>query len=223
MSYRRSVIIRPSYLFVRFLFFVLLSLCYTALRYFCPSVLLSYFPIILDILSFCPSVLLSSCSTVLLSYVLSLPLSYSPIVLLSYLLSFCPTNPIALLSNCPTVVIAFCPTILMSFRRSVIFCPTFLVCHCSILLSSFCPTVHLFSSGLLSFYSSRKINNKACYPVSECVVGGWISIWFNISTVVFLSLFNIPGIGEETCDDYVSKAFFRWVISFFVDMQQYYA
>ena len=156
----------------------LLSLCYTTLRYFCPSVLLSYFP------------------TVLLSYVLSLPLSYSPIVLLSYLLSFCPTNPIVLLSNCPTVVIAFCPTILMSFRRSVIFCPTFLVCHCSILLSSFCPTVHLFSSGLLSFYSSRKINNKACYPVSECVVGGWISIWFNISTVVFLSLFNIPGVGK---------------------------
>ena len=28
-------------------------------------------------------------------------------------------------------------------------------------------------------------------------VGGWISIWFNIATVVFLSLFDIPGIGRD--------------------------
>ena len=39
-----------------------------------------------------------------------------------------------------------------------------------------------------------------CYPASEGVVGGFISIWFNISTVVFLSLFNIPGIGISWLD-----------------------
>ena len=27
-------------------------------------------------------------------------------------------------------------------------------------------------------------------------VGGWISIWFNIITVAFLALFDIPGIGR---------------------------
>ena len=27
-------------------------------------------------------------------------------------------------------------------------------------------------------------------------VGGWISIWFNIATVGFLALFDIPGIGR---------------------------
>ena len=37
---------------------------------------------------------------------------------------------------------------------------------------------------------------ELCYPATEGVVGGWISIWFNIATVVFLSLFGIPGIGR---------------------------
>ena len=41
---------------------------------------------------------------------------------------------------------------------------------------------------------------ELCYPASEGVVGGFISIWFNISTVVFLSLFNIPGIGISWLD-----------------------
>jgi uncharacterized integral membrane protein len=27
-------------------------------------------------------------------------------------------------------------------------------------------------------------------------VGGWISIWFNIATVIFLFIFDIPGIGQ---------------------------
>merc|ERR1712083_133154 len=36
---------------------------------------------------------------------------------------------------------------------------------------------------------------ELCYPAAEGVVGGFISIWFNIAIVVFLSLFGIPGIG----------------------------
>lgn len=41
---------------------------------------------------------------------------------------------------------------------------------------------------------------ELCYPASEGVVGGFISIWFNISTVIFLSLFGIPGIGTSWLD-----------------------
>jgi len=39
-----------------------------------------------------------------------------------------------------------------------------------------------------------------CYPAGEGVVGGWISIWFNIITVGFLALFDIPGIGITWLD-----------------------
>ena len=41
---------------------------------------------------------------------------------------------------------------------------------------------------------------ELCYPAAEGVVGGFISIWFNISTVAFLSLFNIPNIGTSWLD-----------------------
>ena len=41
---------------------------------------------------------------------------------------------------------------------------------------------------------------ELCYPAAEGVVGGFISIWFNISTVVFLSLLNIPNIGTLWLD-----------------------
>ena len=41
---------------------------------------------------------------------------------------------------------------------------------------------------------------ELCYPASEGVVGGFVSIWFNISTVLFLSLFNIPNIGTSWLD-----------------------
>ena len=41
---------------------------------------------------------------------------------------------------------------------------------------------------------------ETCYPAAEGVVGGWISIWFNIASVVFLSLFGIPGIGTSWLD-----------------------
>ena len=38
------------------------------------------------------------------------------------------------------------------------------------------------------------------YPASEGIVGGFTSIWFNISTVIFLSLFSVPGIGTSWLD-----------------------
>jgi len=41
---------------------------------------------------------------------------------------------------------------------------------------------------------------EICYPAAEGVVGGWISIWFNIATVGFLSLFNIPSVGTQWLD-----------------------
>ncbi|XP_023343452.1 disrupted in renal carcinoma protein 2 homolog [Eurytemora carolleeae] len=47
---------------------------------------------------------------------------------------------------------------------------------------------------------SMELAMEVCYPAAECVVGGWISIWFNISSVVFLSLFNIPGLGTSWLD-----------------------
>ena len=45
-----------------------------------------------------------------------------------------------------------------------------------------------------------KVLMELSYPASEGVVGGFCSIWFNISTVVFLSLFDIPGIGTSWLD-----------------------
>merc|ERR1719422_426582 len=33
------------------------------------------------------------------------------------------------------------------------------------------------------------------YPISEGMIGGWLNIWYNIITVMFLGLFSIPGIG----------------------------
>ena len=44
---------------------------------------------------------------------------------------------------------------------------------------------------------AMELTMELSYPASEGVVGGFTSIWFNISTVVFLSLFDIPGIGTS--------------------------
>ena len=44
---------------------------------------------------------------------------------------------------------------------------------------------------------SMELAMEICYPVPEGVVGGWISIWFNVITVIFLSLFSVPGIGSS--------------------------
>ena len=62
---------------------------------------------------------------------------------------------------------------------------------------------------------------ELCYPASEGVVGGFISIWFNISTVVFLSLFNIPGIGISWLD-YVLPAACALAIPFILPVKVQY-
>ena len=47
---------------------------------------------------------------------------------------------------------------------------------------------------------AMELTMELCYPASEGVVGGFTSIWFNISTVMFLSLFSVPGIGTSWLD-----------------------
>lgn len=42
---------------------------------------------------------------------------------------------------------------------------------------------------------SMELAMEISFPACEGVVGGWVSIWFNISTVLFLSLFSVPGLG----------------------------
>ena len=47
---------------------------------------------------------------------------------------------------------------------------------------------------------AMELTMELSYPASEGVVGGFTSIWFNISTVMFLSLFSVPGIGTSWLD-----------------------
>merc|ERR1712098_729602 len=35
------------------------------------------------------------------------------------------------------------------------------------------------------------------YPISEGMIGGWLNIWYNIISVIFLGIFSIPGIGTR--------------------------
>ena len=44
---------------------------------------------------------------------------------------------------------------------------------------------------------AMEMTMELSYPASEGIVGGFTSIWFNISTVIFLSLFSVPGIGTS--------------------------
>ena len=62
---------------------------------------------------------------------------------------------------------------------------------------------------------------ELCYPASEGVVGGFISIWFNISTVIFLSLFGVPGIGTKWLN-YVLPAACLFAIPFIVPVKVQY-
>jgi len=48
------------------------------------------------------------------------------------------------------------------------------------------------TSPLLMEFGVEKL-----YPISEGMIGGWLNIWYNIITVVFLGLFNIPNIGTQ--------------------------
>merc|ERR1712088_163861 len=35
------------------------------------------------------------------------------------------------------------------------------------------------------------------YPISEGMIGGWLNIWYNIISVIFLGIFTIPHIGVK--------------------------
>jgi len=35
------------------------------------------------------------------------------------------------------------------------------------------------------------------YPISEGMIGGWLNIWYNIISVIFLGIFTIPNIGVK--------------------------
>lgn len=48
------------------------------------------------------------------------------------------------------------------------------------------------TSPLLFEFSVEKL-----YPISEGFIGGWLNIWYNLISVIFLALFTIPGIGTR--------------------------
>jgi len=48
------------------------------------------------------------------------------------------------------------------------------------------------TSPLLMEFGVEKL-----YPIPEGMIGGWLNIWYNIITVVFLGLFDIPNIGTK--------------------------
>lgn len=62
---------------------------------------------------------------------------------------------------------------------------------------------------------------EICYPAPEGVVGGWITIWFNIITVVFLSVFSIHGIGTSWMD-YVLPATCLLALPFMIIIKEEY-
>jgi len=48
------------------------------------------------------------------------------------------------------------------------------------------------TSPLLMEFGVEKL-----YPISEGMIGGWLNIWYNIISVIFLGLFDIPHIGTK--------------------------
>lgn len=48
------------------------------------------------------------------------------------------------------------------------------------------------TSPLLMEFGVEKL-----YPINEGMIGGWLNIWYNIITVFFLGIFNIPGVGTD--------------------------
>jgi len=47
------------------------------------------------------------------------------------------------------------------------------------------------TSPLLMEFGVEKL-----YPINEGMIGGWLNIWYNIISVIFLGIFSIPGIGN---------------------------
>lgn len=59
------------------------------------------------------------------------------------------------------------------------------------------------------------------YPVSEGMIGGWMNIWYNIISVLFLGLFDIPGIGTQWLN-YVLPLSCFFVLPIFLTLKEEY-
>jgi len=72
------------------------------------------------------------------------------------------------------------------------------------------------TSPLLMEFGVEKL-----YPVSEGMIGGWMNIWYNIISVFFLGLFDIPGIGSRWLN-YVLPLSCFFVLPIFLTLKEEY-
>lgn len=72
------------------------------------------------------------------------------------------------------------------------------------------------TSPLLMEFGVEKL-----YPISEGMIGGWLNIWYNIISVIFLGLFSIPNIGTKWLN-YVLPISCFMVIPLFMTIKEEY-
>merc|ERR1711915_129284 len=72
------------------------------------------------------------------------------------------------------------------------------------------------TSPLLMEFGVEKL-----YPISEGMIGGWLNIWYNIISVIFLGLFDIPNIGTQWLS-YVLPVSCFMVIPLFMTIKEEY-
>lgn len=72
------------------------------------------------------------------------------------------------------------------------------------------------TSPLLMEFGVEKL-----YPISEGMIGGWLNIWYNIISVLFLGLFDIPDIGTKWLS-YVLPVSCFMVIPLFMTIKEEY-
>lgn len=72
------------------------------------------------------------------------------------------------------------------------------------------------TSPLLMEFGVEKL-----YPISEGMIGGWLNIWYNIISVIFLGLFDIPHIGTKWLS-YVLPVSCFMVIPLFLTIKEEY-
>lgn len=72
------------------------------------------------------------------------------------------------------------------------------------------------TSPLLMEFGVEKL-----YPISEGMIGGWLNIWYNIISVIFLGLFDIPNIGTKWLS-YVLPVSCFMVIPLFMTIKEEY-
>eukprot|EP00092_Neocalanus_flemingeri_P023173 GFUD01025128.1.p1 GENE.GFUD01025128.1~~GFUD01025128.1.p1 ORF type:complete len:519 (+),score=111.99 GFUD01025128.1:163-1719(+) len=72
------------------------------------------------------------------------------------------------------------------------------------------------TSPLLMEFGVEKL-----YPISEGMIGGWLNIWYNIISVLFLGLFSLPNIGTKWLS-YVLPISCFMVIPLFMTIKEEY-